>query len=478
MSEPVSGRMESPLFRMRAVEALNNPTLQAALGRARGGFVDRRRAAVDAYADFDALRAAGAAIRERTLARLDDHLQAFESQVLAQGGRVHWAADAAEARRIIVGLCRDAGARRIAKAKTMAGEEIALNEALEAAGMTPIETDLGEYIIQLAKEPPSHIIAPAVHKTREEICALFDQHHHGGALGEKLREVPELVAEARRLLRDQFLNADVGISGANSLIAETGQIITVTNEGNADLSDSLPQRHIVIAGIEKVVPTLEDATVLLRLLARSATGQAMTAYTSFLAGPRRAGDVDGPGAFDVVLLDNGRSRMLGGPFREMLRCIRCGACLNHCPVYGAVGGHAYGWVYPGPMGAVLTPLMVGLDKSLDLPNACTLNGRCESVCPVNIPLPKLLRQLRERQFDGALVPLMTRRGLGLWAWVAQRPRLYALTTRIAAWLLHRLAGRRGALRWLPLAGGWTASRDFPAPAGDTFQARWQRAQRR
>ena len=463
-------------FSANARAALQDQVLQQALGKARSGFVDKRRAAVQALPEFDRLKQAGREIKEHSLAHLDLYLERFEAQVQAQGGQVHWARDGAEARRILVELCRQAEARRITKGKSMVGEEIGLNQALEEAGLEVIETDLGEYILQLAEEPPSHIIAPAVHKSREQIAALFHEHHRKYGLQAPLETIPAIVDEARQVLRDAFLGADLGITGANFLVAETGSAIIVTNEGNGDLTASLPRTHIVLASIEKVVPTLEDATVLLRLLGRSATGQELTSYTTLFTGPRRDGDGAGPEHFHVVLLDNGRSEMLGGELRDMLRCIRCGACLNHCPVYSAVGGHAYGWVYPGPMGSVLTPQFIGLEQAGDLPNASTLCGRCEEVCPMSIPLPELLRRQRVRQHRAKLGHKRARWALALWAALARRPRLYQALTRPAAWLLARLAGRKGRLRRLPLLGGWTSMRDLPAPQGRTFQQQWQARQ--
>jgi L-lactate dehydrogenase complex protein LldF len=284
----------------------------------------------------------------------------------------------------------------------------------------------------------------------------------------------QLLTEARAVLRERFLAADVGITGANFLVAETGTSIIVTNEGNGDLTQILPRTHIVLASIEKLVPTLEDVSQLLRVLARSATGQELSAYTTFSTGPRRPTDADGPDNYHVVLLDNGRSSMLGTNFEEMLRCIRCGACMNHCPVYHAVGGHAYGWVYPGPMGAVLTPSLIGVDKAGHLPNASTFCGRCESVCPVRIPLPKLMRHWREREFERHLMPATVRSGLKVWGFLAKRPALYRLATRIAMGTLGLFGRRRGRFKWLPMARGWTKYRDLPAPQGETFQARWQR----
>lgn len=469
-------RAASHTFPQQAQRALLDERLQAALAKARGGFVDKRRAALDELPEFEQLRSAARAIKEHTLSHLEEYLLQFERKVEESGGKVHWAGDAAEACEITVGLCRDVEAQLVTKGKTMVGEEIGLNESLEAAALRVVETDLGEYIIQLAGEPPSHIIAPAVHKSRGEIAELFQSNHPGEGFVRPLETVPDIVDEARRVLRNEFLAADVGITGANMLIAESGSTALVTNEGNGDLTASLPPLHIVIASIEKVVPTLEDATVLLRLLARSATGQSMTSYTSFFTGPKRSADIGGPEQFHVVLVDNGRSEMLGNAYRDMLRCIRCGACLNHCPVYAAVGGHAYGWVYPGPMGAVLTPLMIGLGEGHVLADASTLCGRCEEVCPMSIQLPRLLREHRlQSHRDGHVKPVV-RVLLGLWAAIARRPRLYRWLVERNSRLLHRLAGKRGYLRRAPMVSNWTSSRDLPAPQGGTFVTAWQRRQ--
>ncbi len=461
-------------FPAHARAALQDQSLQAALGRVSGGFADKRREAVAALPEFDALRARAREIKEHTLAHLDFYLERYERQVIAGGGHVHWARTPQEASRIVVEICQRAAAKRVAKGKSMVGEEMSLNEALESAGMDVVETDLGEYIIQLAQEPPSHIIAPAVHKTRRQISELFHAHHRNYGRQERASDVAAIVNEARDVLREAFVSADVGITGANFLLAQTGSNVLVTNEGNGDLTSSLPRVHIVTAGIEKVVPTLEDVTVFLRLLGRSATGQEMSAYTTVFSGPRRGSESEGPTQYHVVLLDNGRSAMLGNEFHEMLRCIRCGACLNHCPVYGAVGGHAYGWVYQGPMGSVLTPLMVGLREASDLPNACTMNGRCREVCPMSIPLPTMLRRLRMREFEQKLTGARARWALAVWAFLAARPALYRHVTGTAARVLATLAGRRGRLRRLPFAGGWTAGRDMPAPAGRSFMGQWRR----
>ena len=461
-------------FPARARSALNNPDLARALARARTGFVDRRLAVVETLPEFQALRRTAREIKEHTLHHLDWYLERFEARVREHGGHVHWASTPAEARTVVLDICRAAGAKRVTKGKSMVAEEIGLNDALEDAGLEVIETDLGEYIIQLANEPPSHIIVPAIHKTKDQISDLFHAHHAKYGLTERQTEAAALVGEARAVLREKFQSADVGITGANFLVAETGSSVIVTNEGNGDLTNTLPRVHIVTAAIEKVVPTLDDMSTILRLLARSATGQETTAYTTASTGPRRPGDLDGPGEYHVVLLDNGRSQMLGNEFREMLRCIRCGACMNHCPVYHAVGGHAYGWVYVGPMGSVLTPLIVGLDEARDLPNACTLNGRCAEVCPMEIPLADLIRKLREREFDERITPPRVRLGLQAWAFMARRPALYRLATLVGMRVLGLLGRARGRFRRLPLAGGWTGTRDLPAPAGRTFMSAWSK----
>ncbi|MEN2977347.1 LutB/LldF family L-lactate oxidation iron-sulfur protein [Tistrella bauzanensis] len=460
-------------FKDNVKRAMGDAELQASLSKIKNGFVPKRAAAAAALPEFETLRDEARDIKNHVLGHLDIYLERFTAEVEARGGHVHWAPTAADARRIIIDLARESGARTITKSKSMVTEEIALNDALEQVGIEPIETDLGEYIIQLAKEPPSHIIAPAIHKTKEQVAELFLRHHGRYGKTQRLTEPTDMVREAREVLRQKYLDADMGITGANFLVAETGSIILVTNEGNADLTLALPKRHVVVAGIEKLVPTLEDASTMLRVLARSATGQEFSSYTTLVTGPKRDGDLDGPDDFHIVLLDNGRSGMIGTEFQDMLRCIRCGACMNHCPVYNAVGGHAYGWVYPGPMGAVLTPALIGVDEAGHLPNASTFCGRCEQVCPVRIPLPRMMRAWRTREFERGLNPTGQRWGLGLWAWFARRPRAYRLLSRTGAAVLGRLGRGNGRFRRLPLAGGWTGVRDLPAPEGRSFVAAWK-----
>jgi len=463
----------SPRFKENAKAALADPELQNALKFVEVNFIARRREVADRLPEFDALRDSARDIKNHTLAHLDLYLEAYEAKVTAAGGHVHYAVTAEDAKGIVLDICRRLGARTVTKGKSMIGEEIAINDHLEANGITPVETDLGEYIIQLRHEIPSHIIAPAVHLTKAQIEADFRRAHDKLPADRNLGEPTSLLAEARAVLREKFLAADVGITGANFLVAETGTSIIVTNEGNGDLTQTLPKAHIVLASIEKLVPTLEDASQILRVLARSATGQEMSVYTTLSTGPRRADDPDGPGEYHVIILDNGRSSMLGGDFADMLRCIRCGACMNHCPVYHAVGGHAYGWVYPGPMGAVLTPSLIGVDQAGNLPNASTFCGRCEEICPVRIPLPRMMRSWREREFERHLSPATVRAGLGFWAFFATRPRLYGLATGLFSRALALIARRKGRFGWLPFAAGWTRHREFPAPQGGTFQAQWK-----
>ncbi len=458
--------LTSDRFKETARIKLADPRLQAALEKLQSNFVKGRADRVAELDNFEAIRDAATAIRDRALANLDLYLTEFERNATAHGAVVHWAETVDDVNRIVCELAARYGVRKAAKSKSMVTEECALNDALEAAGVEVVETDLGEYILQLAKEPPSHIVAPVVHKTREEVSDLFEARHGRS----RKTVIADLTREAREILRPHFLSADMGITGANFVIAETGSTLIVTNEGNGRMVTSVPRVHVAITGIEKVVPTLEDVTTLLRLLPRHGTGQTITNYVSITSGPRRAEDIEGPEHFHVILVDAGRSKLLGDEMQAMLRCIRCGACMNHCPVYQNIGGHAYGWVYPGPMGSVLTPTYVGLSKALDLPHASTLCNQCGVVCPVKIPLPDLLRKLRERQFEQGLRPWTERLGLALWAWAARRPRIYAFMARTGARALAWLGGRDKRIDNLPGARGWTGGRDLPVPEGKTFRA--------
>jgi L-lactate dehydrogenase complex protein LldF len=455
-------------FKARAAQALADETLQENLHKfGSAGLAALRAKAVVEYGsgEFEQLRDTAAAIRDRGLDSLPVLLERFEREATRRGATVLYARTGTEIRDLVLEITARHGIRKAVKSKSMLSEEAALNDALAGAGVEPIETDLGEYIIQLAKEPPSHIIAPAVHKSKDEVSDLFVKFH----ATERKTDIPALTREAREVLRSHFLSADLGISGANFLVAETGTGAIVTNEGNGRMVTTLPRVHISITGIEKVIPTLEDFATLMRVLTRSATGQPISNYVSVFTGPKGAGDADGPEHMYFILVDNGRTGLLGGEMQAMLRCIRCGACMNHCPVYKTVGGHSYGWVYPGPMGSVLTPSYVGLEEALDLPHAATLCNQCGVVCPVKIPLPDLLRTLREKQVDRGLRPPTERFALRLWAWVAQRPALYAVGTKLAARVLRTLGGGDRMVSHLPFGSGWTKGREFPSGPGRTFR---------
>ena len=458
-------QVTSMFFKKTATMKLDDPVLQESMRKAKGKFVDARAKAVAEVDEWEAIRVHAAALRDRALANLDAYLVEFERKAVARGAKVHWAESAEAACDIIVAIARDNGVRKATKSKSMVSEEVNLNERLEEAGVQVVETDLGEYILQLAHEPPSHIVAPAVHKSKEEVADLFMAAHHKP----RLTDIAAMTREAREALREHFLGADMGISGSNFVIAETGTTLTVTNEGNADLVTTIPRIHCVITGIEKVIPTLEDFATLIRLLPRSATGQSIANYLTLTTGIKAPGETDGPEQMHIVLVDAGRTKFVGTDMQEMLRCIRCGACMNHCPVYQNIGGHAYGWVYPGPMGSILTPTYVGIENAGDLPNASTFCGECAVVCPVKIPLPDLMRRLREKQFDRKLRPWSERAGLRAWSFAARRPRLYAALAKLGARVGAWMGGREKLIHRMPGADGWTKGRDMPAPAGKTFR---------
>ena len=468
----VAHRSQAMHFHARAGEKVRNAVLQRALQKAKPLFVGKRAKGIASLTedglDFALLRSTGKNIRNRTLADLDVWLELFEERATATGAEVLWARDGAEVSRLVVDIARRHGVSKAVKSKSMLSEEAQLNEALAAAGIRPVETDLGEYIVQLAGETPSHIIAPAVHKTIGEVEALFAKEHGRPIETRTSADIPAMAQEARAVLRQHFLSAEMGISGANFLIAETGSAALVTNEGNGRMVTTLPKVHVVITGIEKIVPTLEDFATLMRLLPRSATGQSISNYVSLLTGTKREGDHDGPEKTIFILVDNGRANLLGSDYQDMLRCIRCGACMNHCPVYFSLGGHAYGWVYPGPMGSVLTPLFTGIENALDLPHASTGCNQCGAVCPVEIPLPALMHRLREEQNERGLRPWSERLALKAWAWVAGKPVLYRWFARRAARYLNWLADGSGRIRIFGLAPEWTAGRDLPVSSGRTF----------
>ena len=442
--------------------------LQEALTIATTKFIGLRREAFAGFPEGEALRDRARAIKEATLQELDRHLETLIANVERLGGHVHYAATPAEARSIIVDIGRRTGARMAVKSKSMATEEIHLNDALEAAGITPVETDLGEYIIQLAHERPSHIIAPAIHKTKGQVAELFSRElkRHAAPDPEALTRI------ARGELREKFLQADLGITGANFAVADTGTIVLVTNEGNGRMVTSLPRVHVAVMGVEKIVPSMTDLMVFLAILAKSATGQKLSVYTSLVQGPRRAGELEGPEEFHLVLLDGGRVAQIGGPLREALSCLRCGACLNVCPVYRQIGGHAYGYTYPGPIGILLTAMMEGAPAVKDLAHASSLCGACVDACPVRIDIPRMLIDLRREVDDRKIAPWTERVAFKLLARLLQQPRLYRLAIRAGRVLQRPFAGG-GRIRRLPLVfGEWTRTRDLPPVASRTFQERW------
>ena len=458
-------QVQSMHFKQTASAKLNDAVLQTALKKAKGKFVDARAISVAEIDNWEAIRTHAAALRDRTINHLDAWLLEFEANAIRRGAEVHWAETAEEANAIVLEIARKNNVKTVTKSKSMVTEEIALNDALIGAGIRVMETDLGEYILQLADEPPSHIVAPAVHKSKEQVAELFMKAHHKPLL----TDISAMTREAREQLRSHFLGADMGISGANFIIAETGTTLTVTNEGNADMVTTLPRIHCVVTGIEKVIPTLEDFATLIRLLPRSAIGQTIANYLTLTTGIKAPDESDGPEQMHIVLVDAGRTKLVGSDMQEMLRCIRCGACMNHCPVYQNVGGHAYGWVYPGPMGSVLTPTYVGIENAGDLPNAATFCGECQVVCPVKIPLPDLMRKWRERQFAMKLRPFGERAAIAVWGFFVKRPRLYAFASRIGARVAAWMGGREKLIHRLPGIDGWTDGRDMPAPQGKTFR---------
>ena len=460
-------QIQSMHFKARAGQKLADERLQQTLKKFSTKFVGARASAITELDDFEATRDAAVERRMRAIENLDVWLATFEKEATRRGATVLYAETAEQAAKLVVEIAKKHDVKKVIKSKSMVSEEMALNKALEAAGVTPVETDLGEYILQINdNEPPSHIIAPVIHKDKEEVADLFAKVHNKP----RLTDIHEMTREAREVLRPHFLSADMGVTGGNFVIAESGSVAVVTNEGNEGMCTIMPPKvHVVVTGIEKVLPTLSDLATVMRLLPRSATGQSISNYFSLLTGPRASDEKDGPEHMYYVLVDAGRTGLIGTEFQEMLRCIRCGACMNHCPVYSKIGGHAYGWVYPGPMGSVLTPSYIGVDKAMDLPQASTLCGECHVVCPVKIPLPDLLRKLREKQFEKGLRPGFEYLAFGIWSFVAQRPTLYRIAMRVAARALSIMGGSRRMISKLPLAGGWTEHRDMPAPSGKTFR---------
>jgi len=468
----------SAAFDEKIHATLADPKLQLAVYTATGRLIEKRRKAItpDACPDYQELRSHANDVKRHTIEHLDYYLEKFERNVKAHGGQVIYCRDAPEVADFVLSLAKERRARLIVKSKSMTTEEVDLNERLEHHDLESVETDLGEYIIQLAHERPYHIVAPVLHKTREQVADLFTERL--GVPRETVIEKQTMIARA--VLREKFLAADIGISGANFLVADSGAVVLVENEGNARLTTSAPKIHIAIAGIEKLIPRAQDLAVFLKLLGRSATGQPLTVYTSFLSGPRREDEIDGPEEFYVVLLDNGRTKVLADrEKRQSLYCIRCGACLNHCPVYRKIGGHSYPWIYSGPIGAILTPQFLGVTHEPGLPFASSLCGACAEVCPVKIDIPRILLELRsevkkseEREGTSRLERLAFR----VWAWVMRHPRLYEMAGVVAAAVAPSQDGggwvRKARLNVGPLRA-WLSQRDLPPSPPKSFRQMWR-----
>lgn len=470
----------SAAFDEKIQTTLADGKLHIAIYTATGRLIEKRRKAItpDGCPDYQDLRTHANAVKRHTIDHLDHYLEEFARNVEAHGGKVVFCKDAQDVADFVLRLAKERGARLIVKSKSMTTEEVDLNERLEHHHLEAVETDLGEYIIQLAHERPYHIVAPALHKTREQVADLLTDRL--GVARETVIEKQTMIARA--VLREKFLSADIGVSGANFLIADSGAVVLVENEGNARLTTSAPKIHIAVAGIEKMIPRAQDLGVFLKVLGRSATGQPLTVYTSFLSGPRRGDEIDGPDEFYVVLLDNGRTKVLADrEKRESLYCIRCGACLNHCPVYRKIGGHSFPWVYSGPIGAILTPQFLGVNHEPGLPFASSLCGACAEVCPVKIDIPKILLELRSEvkeaeQRQGA--NRLERMAFRIWAWVMRHPRVYELAGMAAASLAPATDGGAwvrsltAAIQPAPLRA-WLSQRDLPPSPPKSFRQMWR-----
>lgn len=458
--------------------AIKDEHLQKAIHKATSLSVRERDHAAAEIPDWEELREKARNIKQNTIERLDEYLALLADSVEKAGGTVFWADTAEDATRYITDLAVARGVKTVVKGKSMTSEEIGLNERFEELGIEPVETDLGEYIVQMAKEKPFHIIAPAIHKTRQDIGQLF-----ADKLDIEYEDNPEKLTKiAREKLRGKFCDADMGVTGVNFGIAETGTVVVVENEGNGRLSTSMPPVYVALMGMEKVIPALNDLSTFMTLLPRSATGQKASCYVSFITGTRNVGEVGGPKEFHLVILDNGRSRILQDPeMRESLFCIRCGACLNICPIYNKVGGHSYGWVYSGPIGAVITPQYVGLDKAKDLPNASTLCGACRDICPLRINIPHMLLNLRHKIAEGDKTTGVSKPKskwaekaiIDLWVIGMKSQRVYGLGHRVGL-VAQKVFLRNSKMKdRLPLLSGWTEHRELPPLAPKPFRDIWK-----
>ncbi|ACS85544.1 LutB/LldF family L-lactate oxidation iron-sulfur protein [Musicola paradisiaca] len=454
------------VFKARIKQQIDNPIMRSAVANAQERIGANRQKMVDELGNWDAWRDRASQIREHVLANLDAYLYQLSERVSANGGQVFFAKTKEDATRYILQVAQSKQAKKVVKAKSMVTEEIGMNHVLQEAGIQVIETDLGEYILQLDEDPPSHIVVPAIHKDRHQIRRVLHE-----KLGYDGPETPEaMTLFIREKIRQDFLSAEIGVTGCNFAVAETGSVCLVTNEGNARMCTTLPKTHIAVMGMERIAPTFEEVDVLITMLARSAVGARLTGYNTWLTGPREADNVDGPEEFHLVIVDNGRSQLLGSQFQDILRCIRCGACMNICPAYRHIGGHGYGSIYPGPIGAVISPLLGGYDDFKDLPYACSLCSACDSVCPVKIPLSKLILQHRRVMAESGITPKGEQRAIKLFTYANSHPGL---------WKVGMIAGAHAA-KWfikdgkIPISigaiGEWTEARDLPQADGESFRS--------
>lgn len=457
-------------LKKRTELALDDPFLRKAVAFTTDKLKSGKQGATDELGNWEDWRERGRTIREHVVSNLDYYLSQFADNVAKAGGNVHFCRTGEDAVQTFMGIAKQHNAKLVAKGKSMVSEEIHLNHRLEEEGIEAIETDLGEYILQLARETPSHLIIPAIHKNKQQIADLFGEE----AGHEFPAETKPLAAYAQQRLRNYFLEADIGLTGCNFGIAESGTITLVSNEGNARMVSTLPKVHVVVMGMERLVPTFADVEVMLNLLARSATGQKLTTYTSFVTGPRREGDLDGPEELHVLILDNGRSAQLGDPvFQEVLHCIRCAACLNVCPVYRHVGGHTYGSVYSGPIGAVLTPLLQqDMKEAGQLSYASSLCGACYEACPVKIPLHDMLVQLRNRKVKMGLTPALEKLAFKIYATTFGNVKLYRTATKAAYYMQMPLVQQGSIKKGIGPLTGWTQSRFMPMKPKKSFRDRW------
>lgn len=467
-------------FRDKAASTMADARLQESLENVYNNFYQNRLSAASATEGWEEQRDRGKAIKDHTIANLDYYLDMLATNVERNGGHVFFAKDAAEANKYVLDLARKESVRTVIKSKSMVSEEMGLNEALEGEGIETVETDLGEYIIQLAGETPYHLIAPAIHKSKEQVSDLLADQSDG----RRETDATAMTMQARELLREVFQRADMSVTGVNFGVAESGSIALVTNEGNGRMATSVPRIHVAAMGMEKVIPSVRDLSTMLRILIRSATGQRISSYVTMVNGPRKPDEEDGPEQFHLIIMDNGRSKLLGdAALREALNCIRCGACLNACPVYRKVGGHSYGWVYPGPIGAIVSPALTGLKDGKNLPYASSLCGACHEACPVKINIPRMLLELRAQVTEGEPDPKQQSRGRWEpiiwkgWKWSMMDRKRFERGARVGRAFSLPFASDGWLAKSPPPVSGWTSSRDFPLPAEESFVKRFNRERR-